>query len=264
MKITVINGSPKGREGNTNAMVTAFLKGAQKAGATTVNIFLSEKEIKHCRGCFACWFDTPGQCVIKDEMSEIIAQGEGTDILVLATPIKYANISSMLKVFIERMLVLCNPYFEITPEGNRHPKKTVAAEEQSSFYRAKLLMMASGALSTRDHFEVISQWVNKLAFYNHTEVIGEIYAPQGHILNNQETQLRPIIDNYLQLLEQAGQEFVTMNRMSEETAKSLEQNFIPNDIYVEQVNSLFDSLLCQLEHPYMRWYEKCEDAETCV
>jgi len=252
MKITVINGSPKGKDSNTNIMVTAFLKGAQRAGATTVNIFLAEKEIKHCQGCFSCWFATPGQCIIKDDMSEIIAQGEGTDILVLATPLKYANLSSMLKVFIDRMLVLCNPYFQITPGGIRHPKKTVAAEAQSSFYRAKLALMANGALSTRDHFQVISQWINKLAFYNHTEVIGEIYAHQGLLLNTQEKELRPVIDNYLQLLEQAGQEFVTMNRLSDETAKSLEQNFIPNDFYVEQVNSLFDSLLDKLEHPYLK------------
>lgn len=253
MKLTVINGSPKGKDSNTNIMVTAFLKGAQKAGATTVNIFLAEKEIKHCLGCFSCWFVNPGQCVIKDDISDIIAQGEGTDILILATPLKYANLSSMLKVFIERMLVLCNPYFEITPIGIRHPKKIAAAEAQSSFYRAKLVMMANGALSTRDHFQIISKWVNKLAFYNHTEVLGEIYAPQGLLLNTQDKKLRPIIDNYLQLLEQAGQELVTMNRLSDQTAKSLEQNFIPTDIYVKQVNSLFDNLLDKLEHPYSRW-----------
>lgn len=252
MKITVINGSPKGKDGNTNIMVTAFLKGAQRAGATTVNIFLAEKEIKHCLGCFSCWFVNPGQCVIKDDMSEIIAQGEGTDILILATPLKYANLSSMLKVFIERMLVLCNPYFEITPIGIRHPKKNVAAEVQSSFYRAKLIMMANGALSTRDYFQVISQWVNKLAFYNHTEVLGEIYVPQGLLLNTQDEKLQPIIDNYLQSLEQAGYEFVTMNKLSDKTAKSLEKNFIPTDSYVKQVNSLFDSLLDKLEHPYLK------------
>jgi len=252
MKITVINGSPKGKEGNTSIMVNAFLKGAQSAGAEILNIFLTEKEINHCRACHTCWFGTPGQCVIQDDMAEILSLGQGTDILVLATPLKYANISSMLKVFIERMIVLCNPYFAQDPMGNRHPKKTAAAEAKSSFYRSKLVMIASGALATRDHFQVISSWVKKLAFYNHTEVIDEIYAPQGNLLSTPEVALRPIIENYLQLLETAGKEIVTKNKLAEETKKLLEQNFIPDDIYIKQVNNFFDSLLTKIEHPYLK------------
>lgn len=255
MKIVAVNGSPKGRDGNTNIMVTAFLKGAQEAGAETVNIFLAEKEINHCKGCLSCWFATPGQCVIQDEMAEVLSQGEGADVLILATPLKYANISGMLKVFIERMLVLCNPYFKKDPETGmiRHPKKTAAAEAAGmSFYRAKLVMIASGGLSTRDHFQVVSRWLKKLAFYNHTQVIGEIHASQGDLLNTQEAGLRPVIDNYLQLLEKAGKEIVITNGLSEEIEKLLEQDLIPADIYVEQVNSFFDSRLSKLEHPYLK------------
>lgn len=70
MKIVVINGSPKGKNSNTNVMVQAFLKGAQEA--ETLNIFLSEKEIKHCKGCHTCWTKGPGQCVTNDDMLESI------------------------------------------------------------------------------------------------------------------------------------------------------------------------------------------------
>lgn len=255
MKIVAINGSPHGREGMTNIMVSTFLKGAEEAGAETVNIFLAEKEINHCKGCFSCWLVTPGQCVIKDDMAEIIAQGQGTDILVLATPLKYANLSSMLKVFIERMLVLCNPYFKKDPATGltRHPKKSEAAEKEISFYRSKLVMIANGGLPDRGpNFQIISDWLKRLAFYNHTEIIGEIYSSQGLLLANQNEELKPVIDNYLQHLEKAGKEIVAANRLSEETKKVLEQNFIPTDIYNKQVNDYFDSFLCKLEHPYVK------------
>jgi FMN-dependent NADH-azoreductase len=251
MKMTVINGSPKGRESNTNIMATAFLKGAQEAKAETVNIFLAEKEIKHCRGCFSCWFGTPGQCVIKDDMTEVLSLGEGTDILVLATPLRYANISGMLKVFIERMLVFANPYvFKDHAGETRHPKKSEEAE--SSLYRSKLVLMASGGLSQRAHFQVISLWIKRLALNNLSEVIGEIIAPQGNLLTNPAEELQPVIDNYLQLLERAGKEIVTDNRLSEETGKLLEQNLIPEDIYLQQLNGYFESLLSNVMHPYVK------------
>lgn len=42
-KIIAINGSPRGKEGNTFAMVESFLKGAKSAGAETEHILLAEK-----------------------------------------------------------------------------------------------------------------------------------------------------------------------------------------------------------------------------
>ncbi len=72
MKVTVINGSPRGLNGNTNVIIEKFLKGAGDAGAKTVNIQLSEKNINHCRGCHICWTKGPAQCVIKDDMFEIM------------------------------------------------------------------------------------------------------------------------------------------------------------------------------------------------
>ena len=252
MKIAVINGSPKGKDSITNLMVTSFLRGAVQEGAETVTIFLSERELKHCKGCFSCWVATPGECVIKDDdMEKIISQTEGAEILVLATPLKYANISSMLKVFIERMLVFANPYIVIDRAGEtRHPKK--APEAESSFYRSKLVAIANGGLGQRGHFQVLSHWVKRLALNNLTQVIGEIYAPQGPLLNNPAEELQPLIVNYLQLLENAGKEIVTDGRLSEETNTLLEQNLIPEEIYLQQFNGYFDSLLSNIEHPYIK------------
>jgi hypothetical protein len=94
--------------------------------------------------------------------------------------------------------------------------------------------------------------MERLALNNLTEVVGEIYAPQGLLLANPADELKPLVDNYLQLLEKAGGEIVSDGRLSEETAKGLEQNLIPEDIYLQQINGFFDGFLSHLKHPYVK------------
>lgn len=235
MKIAVINGSHRGKDGNTNIMVTALLKGAHEAGAETVNIFLAEKEIKYCRACKACWFKSPGQCVIKDDMAEIITLMEGADIRVLATPLYFDNISSMLKVFMDRMIVTASPYWGTDKAGEcRHLTTTLPP---------KLIMIANCGYPERSHFQVISHWIRRYARNINTEIIGEIYASQGALLNTREDEVIPIISSYLKMLEVAGQEIATDMKLTEETAKLLGNNFIPNEIYIQEVKRYVDAIL---------------------
>ena len=51
MKLTVFNGSPRGRNSNTHRIVEPLLEGAREAGAETEEVFLVERDIEHCRGC---------------------------------------------------------------------------------------------------------------------------------------------------------------------------------------------------------------------
>lgn len=72
------------------------------------------------------------------------------------------------------------------------------------------------------------------------------YCPtQGGLLTAPIEDLQPVIFNYLQLLEKAGEEVVTNLKISEKTDKLLEQSFIPDEIYIQQANNYFDTMLKQ-------------------
>jgi multimeric flavodoxin WrbA len=235
MKIVAINGSHRGRSGNTNAMVTAILKGASEAGAETVNIVLAEKNIKHCVACKACWFKSPGQCVLDDDMSDILSLMEGADVRLLATPIYCDNISGMLKVFIDRMIVTISPYWEKDADGECRHLPAIAVP--------KLVMVANCGYPEKSHFQVISHWIKRQARNMNTEILGEIYVSQGALLSNQIEELHPLISNYLTLLEVAGREIVTNQRLSEKTMRLLEPKFIPDEIYIQEVKRIVDVAL---------------------
>jgi hypothetical protein len=111
--------------------------------------------------------------------------------------------------------------------------------------------MKSSSLGQRGHFQVLSHWMKRFALNNLTEVIGEIYAPQGPLLANPADELKPLIDNYLRLLERAGYEIAGNSSLSEETENLLQQNLIPEEIYLQQINGFFDGFLNKVKHPYV-------------
>lgn len=207
MKIVVINGSPRSKASNINVMVTAFLKGAQEAGAETVNIFLAEKELANCGVHDPYWFHHPGQCMTKDDVVKILILGARTTLIVLATPVYFENISGILNVFMDRLALTDSPHFA-----------------RDKFPLPKLMIISSCGFAERSRNQVISLWIKRVALKMHTEVIGEIHAAQGRFLIEPTEELRPLIGSYLTILENAGKEIATNMNLSVTTKCLLENN----------------------------------------
>lgn len=217
MKIVVINGSPKGESSNTNKMVNAFLKGAQEVGANTINIFLAENEIKHCRGCHVCWTKGPGQCVISDDMLKVLSLVGGADVIIFASPVYFENISGMLKTFMDRMTMLGSPH------SQKDEKEVGVQTEAEELHGPKLMMISSCGHPNSSEFDVTSLWIKRVALKMNMELIGEIYAGQGKFLTTPPEYLRPMVSNYLQLLETAGKEIASNKKLSAATERLLGQ-----------------------------------------
>ena len=215
MKIVVINGSPKGEHSNTNIMVNALLKGAQEAGADTINIFLAEKEIEHCKGCHVCWTKGPGQCVISDDMLKALSLVGGADIIIFASPVYFENISGMLKVFMDRMTMLGSPH------SKENEKEVMVQPEATGSQGPKLMMISSCGHPNSSEFDVTSLWIKRVALKMNMELIGEIYAAQGKFLTAPPEYLKSIISSYLQLLVNTGKEIASSKKISPITEKLL-------------------------------------------
>ena len=111
-RITVLVGSPR-KDGNTEALADAFIKGAQEAGNEVAKLHLRELKVNGCLGCEYCT-NHDGECVQKDGMTAIYDALYRTDIVVFATPIYYFGIAAQLKAVIDRFYASIKKPFSAT------------------------------------------------------------------------------------------------------------------------------------------------------
>lgn len=239
MKITAFNGSPRGESGNTNVMVKAFLEGAEAAGADVENIFLANKEINHCKACYYC-ATSGGECSIKDDMGDLMSKFLDSDIVVFATPLYVYNVSGIMKAFMDRMISISNPGYEKNEDGEYQGRKS---KHFKNGVPPKFVIISSCARPDRSNFQVLSHLMKRFAKGFSPELAAEIYATEGELLTVGVKELEPVINGYKELLHKAGQEIVKDMKLSEETQKLLEKNFIPADIYVQGFNAKVDIFL---------------------
>ncbi len=241
MKITAFNGSPRGRRSNTGIMVSEFLQGAEKAGARTEQIFLSGKKIGHCKGCFNCWIATPGQCVLKDDMTELLEKVLASDLIIMATPLYVDGVTAMMKGFMDRLIPLADPHFEQDDKGGwRHLRRYE--------HNPEIMVISNSGMPGREHFQVLELHFRRMARNFHSTVVAEIYRDSGELLKNQVLILKPIISKYKRNLRKAGEEFVSSGSISAETITKLEKPLISGEMYIKEANKHWDRQLAKLRN----------------
>jgi multimeric flavodoxin WrbA len=98
-----IVGSPN-PQGRTNQLVTAALKGAAEAGATTELIQLSEYAVDACKDCLPWVCVDNLKCTYEDEAFESVSQKIlNCGGLVLGTPVYWWDTSGLVKYLILKM-----------------------------------------------------------------------------------------------------------------------------------------------------------------
>lgn len=126
-KIVILNGSPR-RNGNTSALVQKFTEGAESAGNTVVEFFLDKMNIHGCKGCFGGHSSRECPCVQNDDMAQIYPAVKECDVVVLATPLYYWNMSGQIRTAIDRLFALEEGDGNLLRGHNRGSALLMAAE----------------------------------------------------------------------------------------------------------------------------------------
>lgn len=105
MKALCIIGSP--RENGCTAFITKNIaQGMIDTGIEVKSYVLGTQNIKYCKGCKTCY--KTRKCIQRDDMDQIIKDIFEADIVLIASPSYWGDVSGQLKVFFDRCTPLCN------------------------------------------------------------------------------------------------------------------------------------------------------------
>lgn len=239
MKILAIQGSPRPKGSNTEILLQEFLKGARSAGAEIETIYLREKKVQPCVGCFTCWVKTPGVCIFRDDMPALLEKVRDCEVLVYAFPLYNYNMTAMTKAFQERLLPLIDPHFVKDGDVYRHPPRFAMDR--------KVVLISNCGFPEISHFDGLRHVFRHMERSSGMPIIGELLMPAGQLL--QIPPLKEKIQGVLQAARRAGSEVVREGRVSRETEAEIQKPILSAEELAEMANKTWDALLKTHEHP---------------
>ena len=131
MNIVCLLGSPR-PQGNSAIVAKRFCDTAEGLGSEVKTFALNKLKYRGCQACMTCKTRLD-RCVLKDDLSDVLEAVRESDILVIASPTYYGDLSSQLKAFIDRTFSFLVPDYQTNPNPCRiNPgKKLVFIQTQA-------------------------------------------------------------------------------------------------------------------------------------
>lgn len=120
MKLTILNGNQDVEDNDFDQYLNSLTDYLKSKGVIVNLLNLKSMNIKQCIGCFGCWTKKPGQCLMKDDHSEICKNYISSDFVLFASPLIMGFTSSLLKKATDRLLPLLRYSMELVEEECHH------------------------------------------------------------------------------------------------------------------------------------------------
>jgi len=239
LKVLAVNSSPRGKNSNTDRILQPFLEGAREAGAGTETIYLENKKINHCTACFTCWAKTPGVCIQKDDMSELLEKVIQAEVIVYATPVYAFTVSGLMKDFMDRLIPLLNPQVI-----KRHGHYTHPMRHEGAWPKKAVLISNCGFPERHNFLGLVETFRLFTSSGYDSELVTTILCASGELLK------MPKLRNwYIDASRSAGRELIEQGHISPETQAVLDQLLVDPEVYNRIANDYWDKVIANQPKP---------------
>lgn len=235
IKVLLIHGSMRGKLSSSRKVAMRFLDGIKDTVETEVTeVFLRDKDIKPCNGCFYCWKKGQGSCAIRDDMDELRTLVMDSDVIIESYPLYFFGMPSSMKAFTDRMITHVSEY---RAKNGDESGRFLHEMRYPELMTKKFVMISTcGYERTDDCYDSIRLQFNQICG---EEGYTFITVPQGGMLAEKSFENKT--DRYLEKFADAGREYASNWRLSEETIKKLNRPMLGHRTFEMAINMNWDN-----------------------
>ena len=119
MQVACLLGSPRPGS-NSSAIAKRFCESAAAFGAAIETFALNKLTYRGCQACMVCKTKLD-HCVLDDDLKAVLEAVRAADLVVLASPVYYGDVSAQLKAFIDRTYSYLVPDYITRVDRSRLP-----------------------------------------------------------------------------------------------------------------------------------------------
>lgn len=122
MRVVIIDGSYEA--GKLTSYLENLVSELEDDNHEVLLFNLNEMSLKYCTGCWSCWWGPGvGDCIGKDQASDIWAAAVNAEKLIIASPLIMGFITALTKKVVDKMVVLAHPYIKLSDGEMRHQQR---------------------------------------------------------------------------------------------------------------------------------------------
>jgi len=119
MNILLLNGAHE-KEEYANQIYQVIYNHLKTTNYKVKSYDLHQLNIAPCMGCFGCWIQTPGECIIDDDGRLIAREIIQHDVVIYFLPVTFGGYSYELKKAMDRFIPDILPFFRIIQNEIHH------------------------------------------------------------------------------------------------------------------------------------------------